>query len=106
MAEIVYQTPDGATHVIDVPEGQTVMEGALRNNLPGIYADCGGNVSCATCHVYVAPEFGAHFEPVSSDERDMLDFTAGVSEFSRLSCQLTVTGGCAGARVQISATNG
>ena len=53
MAKITYYTHDSKTHTIDVQNGLTVMEGAVQNDIPGIDADCGGGMACATCHVYV-----------------------------------------------------
>ena len=53
MAKVTYIEHDGTEHVIDVKSGLTVMEGAVKNNIPGIDADCGGACACATCHVYV-----------------------------------------------------
>jgi Ferredoxin len=53
MPKITYRTQDNKTHIIDVQNGLTVMEGAIQNDIPGIDADCGGGMSCATCHVYV-----------------------------------------------------
>src|ERR1700683_1635412 len=53
MAKITYIEHDGTEHVVDVKPGLSVMEGAVKNNIPGIDADCGGACACATCHVYV-----------------------------------------------------
>lgn len=105
MPNIIYVTPDGSEQHVDVAEGLTVMEGAVRNNLPGIFADCGGNISCATCHVYVDPQHMGLFGDASTDERDMLDFTEGVNEFSRLSCQMVVAAACADARVTVAGSD-
>ena len=52
MAKITYIENNGTSHTVDVAEGLTVMEGAVQNNIPGIDADCGGGMACATCHVY------------------------------------------------------
>ena len=57
MAKITYHTHDSKTHTIDVQNGLTVMEGAVQNDIPGIDADCGGGMACATCHVYVKEEW-------------------------------------------------
>lgn len=102
MPEVTYVTPDGATHVVDIPVGQSVMEGSIRNNLPGILADCGGNVSCATCHVYLEAKYWDVFAEPSEDERDMLEFAEDVTDQSRLSCQLVVSPSCAGAIVTVA----
>lgn len=91
MAKITYIEHKGNAHEIDVADGLTVMEGAVRNLVPGIDADCGGACACATCHVYVDP---AWFEKTGSREAmedSMLDFAEDVQETSRLSCQIKVT---------------
>ena len=53
MAKVTYVEFDGTEHAVDVKPGNSVMEGAIKNNVPGIDADCGGACACATCHVYV-----------------------------------------------------
>jgi 2Fe-2S ferredoxin len=67
------------------------MEGAVRNNVPGIDADCGGACACATCHVYVDEAFAAETDRPSAMEESMLDFADNVQPNSRLSCQIRVT---------------
>ena len=57
MAKITYYTHDSKIHTIDVQNGLTVMEGAVQNDIPGIDADCGGGMACATCHVYVKEDW-------------------------------------------------
>ena len=57
MAKITYITHDEKNHTIEVQNGLTVMEGAVQNDIPGIDADCGGGMACATCHVYVKEEW-------------------------------------------------
>ena len=57
MAKITYHTHDNKIHTVDVQKGLTVMEGAIQNDIPGIDADCGGGMACATCHVYVKEEW-------------------------------------------------
>jgi len=91
MAKITYVEHDGSEHVIDVKPGLTVMEGAVKNNVPGIDADCGGACACATCHVYVDPEWTDKTGEKSAMEESMLDFAEGVEATSRLSCQIKVT---------------
>jgi 2Fe-2S ferredoxin len=106
MPKITYVVPDGSTHVVDVPVGQSVMDGSVRNNLPGIVAECGGSCSCATCHVHVDEEHAALFDEVTDEERDLLEYADDVTERSRLSCQLIVTAACGGVRVTIPDSNG
>ena len=74
-----------------VAEGLSVMEGAIRNNVPGIDADCGGACACATCHVYVDDAWREIVGGPSPMEEDMLDFGYDVRPNSRLSCQIKVT---------------
>ena len=91
MANITYIEHDGTEHSIDVKPGLSVMEGAVKNNIPGIDADCGGACACATCHVYVDEAWREKTGPPSPMEEDMLDFGYDVRANSRLSCQIKVT---------------
>ena len=91
MAKITYVEHNGAEHVIDVKNGLSVMEGAVKNNVPGIDADCGGACACATCHVYVDEAWVAKTGSRFVMEESMLDFAENVEPNSRLSCQIRVT---------------
>jgi len=91
MTKVIYIEHSGARHEVDVPDGYTVMEGAVNNQIPGIDGDCGGACACATCHVHVAPEWLAKLEPASELERDMLAFAQDPDATSRLSCQIKIT---------------
>ena len=91
MAKITYIENNGKTHTIEVANGLTVMEGAVQNNIPGIDADCGGSMACATCHVYVKEEWFDKLPKKEDGEEDMLDMAFEPKKFSRLSCQLMVT---------------
>ena len=91
MARVTYITHDGAEHVIDIPAGLSVMEGAVKNNVPGIDADCGGACACATCHAYVDPAWADRSGAPSDVETAMLDFAENVEPTSRLTCQIKVT---------------
>ena len=73
MAKITYYTHDNKTYTIDVQNGLTVMEGAIQNDIPGIDADCGGGMACATCHVYVKEEWLNKLPTKEDGEEDMLD---------------------------------
>lgn len=99
MAKITYIEHNGAEHVVDVKTGLSVMEGAVKNNVPGIDADCGGACACATCHVYVDQDWLAKTGDRSAMEESMLDFAEGVEPNSRLSCQIKVTDELDGLRV-------
>ena len=91
MAKIKYIEHSGKEHVVEVKTGMTVMEGAVKNLIPGIDADCGGACACATCHVYVDTAWTSKMEPMQEMEKTMLDFAEGVESNSRLSCQIKVT---------------
>ncbi len=90
MAKITYIEHDGTEHVLEVKTGLSVMEGAVRNNVPGIDADCGGACACATCHVYVDEAWIEKTGKASDMEESMLDFAEEVKPNSRLSCQIRV----------------
>ncbi len=91
MANITYIDPDGTVRTVDGELGSTVMETAIKNNVPGIEAECGGACACATCHVYVDDAWRAVVGDPSPMEEDMLDFGYDVKPNSRLSCQIKVT---------------
>jgi len=91
MPKIKYVEHNGKEHDVEVPEGWTVMEGAVKNLIPGIDADCGGACACATCHVYVDKAWLEKLEPMQEMEKTMLDFAEGVESNSRLSCQIKVS---------------
>jgi 2Fe-2S ferredoxin len=91
MTKITYIESNNKLHTVDVPNGLTVMEGAVQNNIPGIDADCGGSMACATCHVYVKEEWFDKVSKKENGEEEMLDMAYEPNKFSRLSCQLIVT---------------
>ena len=91
MAKITYIEYSGKSHTVEVQNGLTIMEGAVQNNVPGIDADCGGGMACATCHVYVNDEWLGKLPDKEDGEEDMLDMAFEPKKFSRLSCQLMVT---------------
>lgn len=77
---------------VEIPIGTSLMRAAGENGVEGIIGDCGGNMSCATCHVFVADEFVGRLPPPSEAETQMLDYTAAPRQAnSRLSCQLVMT---------------
>jgi 2Fe-2S ferredoxin len=92
MPRITYIGSDGERYEVDAENGSTVMENAIRNDVPGIVAECGGACSCATCHVYVDEAWAEMVGPPSAMEEDMLDFAFDVRPTSRLSCQIKVRG--------------
>ena len=91
MAKITYIEHSGKSHTIEVQNGLSVMEGAVQNNIPGIDADCGGSMACATCHVYVKEEWFNKLPKKEDGEEDMLDMAYEPRKISRLSCQLIVS---------------
>ena len=91
MPKITYIEHDGKTYTIEVASGLSVMEGAVQNNIPGIDADCGGSMACATCHVYVKEEWFNKLPKKEDGEEDMLDMAFEPKKNSRLSCQLMVS---------------
>jgi len=91
MPKITYIEHNGTEHVVDAEIGQTVMEAAIKNNIPGIEAECGGACACATCHVYVEEAWRKTSGEPDEMEEDMLDFAFDVRDSSRLSCQIKVT---------------
>lgn len=91
MATIIYVEHDGTRHEQMVEPGWSVMEGAVKNGIPGIDADCGGACACATCHVYVDPAWLVATGERTEQEAEMLEFAENVQANSRLCCQIEVT---------------
>ena len=91
MPKITYLDNQGNSKTIDVENGLTVMEGAIQNDIPGIDADCGGSMACATCHVYVEEKWFNKILKAEEAEVDMIDMAFEPKKNSRLSCQLIVT---------------
>jgi 2Fe-2S ferredoxin len=91
MPKITYIDHSGKERIVEVPVGWTVMEGAVKNRVPGIDADCGGACACATCHVYVDPAWLEKLPKRQDMEEQMLDFAIELKSNSRLSCQIKVT---------------
>ena len=91
MAKIRYIEHNGKEHQIEVANGLSIMEGAIQNDIPGIDADCGGGMACATCHVYVKEDWFNKLPKKSEGEDDMLDQAYEPNSNSRLSCQIIVS---------------
>jgi len=106
MIQLTYTDSTGKSRTVEAQAGATVMETALRNSIPGIDAECGGACACATCHVYVAPEWTEIVGKASQMEEDMLDFAFEVRPNSRLSCQIKVTQALDGLAVSTPAKQG
>ena len=101
MAKIKYIEHSGKQHEIDVANGLSVMEGAVQNDIPGIDADCGGGMACATCHVYVDENWMQKLPEKDDGEEDMLDMAFEPNKNSRLSCQIIVSDALDGLVVNI-----
>jgi 2Fe-2S ferredoxin len=101
MPKITYIEYNGKAHTIEVANGLSVMEGAIQKNIPGIDADCGGGMACATCHVYVKQEWFDKLPKKEDGEEDMIDMAYEPNKFSRLSCQLIVSGKLEGLVVKL-----
>ncbi|GJE29225.1 2Fe-2S iron-sulfur cluster-binding protein [Methylobacterium organophilum] len=106
MPKITFVDSAGTARTVDGAVGSTVMETALRNNVPGIDAECGGACACATCHVYVDEAWTEAVGPAEPMEQDMLDFATDVRANSRLSCQIRVTDALDGLTVTTPARQG
>ena len=91
MPKITYKDNQGNSKTIEVEKGLSVMEGAIQNNIPGIDADCGGSMACATCHVYVEEKWLDKISEAEEAEVDMIDMAFEPKKNSRLSCQLIVS---------------
>ena len=101
MAKITYIEHSGKSYTIDVANGLSVMEGAVQNNIPGILADCGGGMACATCHVYVKEDWFNKLPSKQEGEDDMLDQAYEPKKNSRLSCQIEVSNDLDGLEVNL-----
>jgi 2Fe-2S ferredoxin len=91
MPKITYIEYNGKSHVVEVANGLSVMEGAVQNNISGIDADCGGSCACATCHIYINEKWFDKLPNKENAEEDMLDMAFEPNKFSRLGCQITIT---------------
>ena len=106
MPKITYISSDDKTYTVNVDNGLTVMEGAVQNDIPGIDADCGGGMACATCHVYVKEDWLNRLPQKEDGEEDMLDMAFEPKQNSRLSCQLVVSDELDGLEVVIPSKQG
>jgi 2Fe-2S ferredoxin len=91
MPKVTFIAFTGDAHSVEVPVGTTLMRAATDNRVPGIDGDCGGNCACATCHVYVDPDWFARVGARSATEEDMLNIVSEPRDNSRLACQITLT---------------
>lgn len=103
MPKIIYIEHDGTTHTCEVPNGSSVMLGAINNGVPGIDGDCGGECACGTCHVHVDPQWMSVVGESNHSEKGMLNFADGACETSRLCCQIVVNEKLDGLTVRLPA---
>ena len=106
MPKITYKDNQGNSKTIEVEKGLSVMEGAIQNNIPGIDADCGGSMACATCHVYVEEKWLNKLPKAEEAEVDMIDMAYEPKKNSRLSCQIIVSDELDGLEVSIPSKQG
>ena len=106
MPKITYIENSGNSQIIEVANGLSVMEGAVQNDIPGIDADCGGGMACATCHVYVKEKWLDRLPKKEEVEEDMLDMAYEPKRNSRLSCQIIVSDELDGLSVSIPSKQG
>lgn len=106
MPEIIFIEHNGTEHRVEAEVGQSVMEAAISNMIPGIDADCGGNGSCATCHGIVDEQWLARLAPATEDETLMLEMASEHGPGSRLTCQIPVTAEIDGLVVRWPETQG
>lgn len=91
MPRLKFIEANGIEHEVDAREGQSVMQAATSNLVPGIIAECGGLANCATCHVYIDEAFRSKVPPPEQNEKEMLGCATHVKANSRLSCQIKMT---------------
>ena len=90
MPRIIYAEQNGTRHEVELPDGVSVMQGAIEHAVPGIDGDCGGECACGTCHVYVDSSWLDRLDVIGDAEASMLSFAAVTQPNSRLSCQIAM----------------
>lgn len=104
MVSVTFIEHNGAQHEVNAPDGWSLMEAAVKNGVPGIDGDCGGVCACATCHVFIEPDWLQHLGEQSSDEGVMLGYSTEAAENSRLACQITLHASLEGLTVRMPAS--
>jgi len=102
MPTIIFITPDGERHEVEVDSGYSVMEAAINNNIEGIVAECGGACACATCHSYIDESWLDKMPKMDDMEDSMLDAAYDRRDNSRLTCQLEVQDDWSGLIVHVA----
>ena len=90
MTKITFVEFNGTEHIVESTAGDTVMQAAANGMVPGILADCGGNLACATCHVYIGEPWSGKIAAPSKEEKEMIECALHVTSESRLSCQIPI----------------
>ena len=106
MPRIIFHCLDGKRREIDASVGNTLMEVAIDGNIDGIVAECGGACACATCHSFIAPDWGAKIPAMSNMEDAMLDSAMDRDDRSRLTCQIEITDELDGLEVFVADNEG
>ncbi|MEG0196653.1 MAG: 2Fe-2S iron-sulfur cluster-binding protein [Acinetobacter sp.] len=101
MGHIVFVEHGGQEHIVNLIAGQTLMQLAVDNDIPGIDADCGGECACGTCHVMLQQKWFSVANKAEADELQMLDMTPERSATSRLSCRVQITDAMDGMAVHL-----
>ena len=102
MSQIFVTTRDGTEKALPAKPGMSVMEIIRDGGVDEVLALCGGCCSCATCHVYVDPDWFERLIPMSEEEEERLDDAMLVKPNSRLSCQILMTDDLDGLRVRLA----
>lgn len=103
MPTVTFVSADGDRRILEAREGETLMSVAVRNGVPGIEGECGGELSCGTCHVHVAEDWSDRLKPASDDETDMLEVVDSPSARSRLCCQIRASSAVDGLVLEVPA---
>lgn len=101
MPTVIFKGYAGGVHTVEVSSGTSLMRAATDNRVPGIDGDCGGNCACATCHVYVDPDWSDRLAARTATEEDMLNLVTDLRGNSRLACQITLTDALSGLVVNL-----
>ncbi|AXE64656.1 2Fe-2S ferredoxin [Hyphomonas sp. CACIAM 19H1] len=101
MVRIEFVTPSGHIRQVEAQDGETLMQAAVRHQIEGIEAACGGAMSCGTCHAWVLTPWNEYIAAPQPDEREILDFGVHIRADSRLTCQIKVSSALEGARIEV-----
>ncbi|MBU8868541.1 MULTISPECIES: 2Fe-2S iron-sulfur cluster-binding protein [Paenarthrobacter] len=105
MTKITFKLLNGGSQEVDACDGQSFMRVAVDNDVPGVTGECGGEVSCATCHMYLSPEVSSGIGDPSDEELDLMEIMDSfVPDRSRLGCQLVVQSELDGVEVEVAPT--